>query len=426
MEGGQSKEQGWPGLVESTKRINIFGNACVTGMLSFAQNHPDNQQILKTALAEQGLLGDFSEDAIKWAETVRYPTVLIEGETWAIATEVARAKGVSPGDIQDNMELINASRVKYGMPPDAIQRMLAIPGTNEAKVSKSFLVKDGYAISCGGYGAKTGINALIKSQRPDWRPTARYTLINLPLQLSYLMHGRTAEAKATRDLTVGTTVKVAKVAAVQPNASMAVNHLAGNNEYNRLMVQLMQVVGADAYTAQGIAVKAESTASEAKQEVAELREEMKDLRAEVFKTDVERACLRHNIPHPREWTVASLKGGELSGPGLYWIVDPFGDIEKPHYVGESGDLHDRLCDKRSEHKCLRFLGATGRCYETRVFQKEGIGLGIKQNRTNIEDHLTGASQPHWKFNPTYQDTAKSLSQFKTKAYPLHNYQASMV
>lgn len=163
-----------------------------------------------------------------------------------------------------------------------------------------------------------------------------------------------------------------------------------------------------------------------KREVAEVKQEVADLRAEVMKTELERACLRHNIPHPREWTVTSLKGRELSGPGLYWIGDPLGDIEKPHYIGESENLLHRLYKKRDQHAALRFLGATGRCYETRVFQKEGIGLETKQVRTNFEEALTSASQPHWKFDPVYKKASKDLEQFKTKAYPLHNYQSTLV
>ena len=163
-----------------------------------------------------------------------------------------------------------------------------------------------------------------------------------------------------------------------------------------------------------------------KREVAEVKQEFADLRAEVMKTELERACLRHNLPHPREWVKTSLRGGDLSGPGLYWIGDPLGDIEKPHYIGQSENLLHRLYKKRDQHAALRFLGATGRCYETRVFQKEGIGLETKQVRTNFERALTAASQPHWLFDPVYKKASKDLEQFKTKAYPLHNLQTSMV
>jgi len=163
-----------------------------------------------------------------------------------------------------------------------------------------------------------------------------------------------------------------------------------------------------------------------RREVAEIKQEFADLRAEVMKTELERACLRHNIPHPREWVKTSLRGGDLSGPGLYWIGDPLGDIEKPHYIGESENLLHRLYKKRDQHAALRFLGATGRCYETRVFQKEGIGLETKQVRTNFERALTAASQPHWLFDPVYKKASKDREQFKTKAYPLHNLQTSMV
>jgi hypothetical protein len=182
---------------------------------------------LRRQLEEQGLLSQFSEDAINWAETVKVPVVEIEGEVWAVATEVARAKGVAAGDFRENCGLVPASSIKNRMPPEAIKRMLRIPGTRQEWVPTTLAVKGGYAIACGGEGAKAGINALIKKQRPDWRPQAQYTLLNLPLHLSYLMHGRSAEAKATRDLTIGTTMNVAKAAAKQETAPMAVHQLAG-------------------------------------------------------------------------------------------------------------------------------------------------------------------------------------------------------
>lgn len=218
---------------------------------------------LKQQLQEKGLLDQFSEDAIKFAESVNYPTVVIEGETWAVATEVARAKGVAPSDFRDNTGLKKASPEKQAKLPEAIKSVLSIPGTRAAYVPTAFSVKGGYAISCGGDGAKTGINALIKEQRPDWRPQAQYTLLNLPLQLSYLMHGRTVEAKATRDLTIGTTIKVAKAAAEQETAPMAVHQLAGSPEANALLLKLMEVMSAETRTAQLTAERAELKADHA-------------------------------------------------------------------------------------------------------------------------------------------------------------------
>lgn len=153
-----------------------------------------------------------------------------------------------------------------------------------------------------------------------------------------------------------------------------------------------------------------------------LSADLQEVKEEIRKSDTQRACEKWGVPHPSEWEKTSLLGAELEGSGLYWIGDPLGDPEKPHYIGESENLFGRLYRKRNQHDGLRFLGATGRCYETRVLR----GFPDKQVRTNLEDALTAASQPHWKFNPVYKKASADLSQFKTKAYPLHNYQSALI
>lgn len=153
-----------------------------------------------------------------------------------------------------------------------------------------------------------------------------------------------------------------------------------------------------------------------------LTADMQVVKEEIRKSDLQRACEKWGVPHPSEWQKTSIMGSELEGSGLYWIGDPLGDPEKPHYIGESENLYARLYRKRNQHEGLRFLGATGRCYETRVLR----GFPDKQVRTNLEDALTAASQPHWKFNSVYKKASADLSQFKTKAYPLHNYQSGLL
>ena len=153
-----------------------------------------------------------------------------------------------------------------------------------------------------------------------------------------------------------------------------------------------------------------------------LAADLQEVKEEIRKSDLERACEKWGVPHPSQWEYTSNLGSELEGPGLYWIGDPLGDSEKPHYIGESENLLGRLYKKRDQHAALRFLGATGRCYETRVLK----GFADKQVRTNLEEALTAASQPHWKFNPVYKKASKDLSQFKTKAYPLHNHQSALL
>tara|TARA_R110002012_G_scaffold228690_1_gene401187 strand:- start:197 stop:1141 length:945 start_codon:yes stop_codon:yes gene_type:complete len=154
-----------------------------------------------------------------------------------------------------------------------------------------------------------------------------------------------------------------------------------------------------------------------------LTTDVADIKQEIRKTDLMRACEKFDVPHPSTWQIPSLTGREINKEaGLYWIGDPFGDPEKPHYIGESGNLNHRLYRKRHEHAAIRFLGATGRCYETKIL----YGYGNVQFRRNIEDALTTGSQPHWKFNPAYMAGSKDLQQFKSMAYPIHNYQMRMI
>jgi len=153
-----------------------------------------------------------------------------------------------------------------------------------------------------------------------------------------------------------------------------------------------------------------------------LTTDVADIKEEIRKSDLTRACERFDIPHPSIWEKPNPLGSDIFGPGLYWIGDPEGDPEKPHYIGETGIFEDRLYRKRNVHPALRFLGATGRCYETRILR----GYANIQLRKNIEEALTAGSQPHWKFNPVYKAASKDLQQFKTKAYPLHNYQMQMI
>jgi hypothetical protein len=159
-----------------------------------------------------------------------------------------------------------------------------------------------------------------------------------------------------------------------------------------------------------------------------LTTDVADIKEEIRKSDLMRACERVShtygvdMPHPSTWETPNRYGSNLLGPGLYWIGDPEGDPEKPHYIGETSGFELRLYRKRNTHPGLRFLGATGRCYETRIFH----GFANTQERKNVEEMLTGAAQPHWKYNPVYKAASKDLQQFRSKAYPLHNYQMRMI
>lgn len=349
MEGWQSQEQGWPGLVESTKkRFNIVNNACVTGMPDLVLIQPEGQD---------------------WWSGGQVPTRTVEYNG-------------------HQFQQIHISRLLQGVGKKYSHY-------KDQKRADAFLVE---------FSRSAGIPAHVLIQEiTDGPNELRGTWV----------HERIALHAAAWALVALEVWLYGKLVAIFKGHEMVE---APSHPSAVVMLRGM----ADALEAQDKKIDAHSA------KIEFLTSDMQDLKAEVMKTELERACLRHNIPHPREWVKTSLKGGDLSGPGLYWIGDPLGDIEKPHYIGQSENLLHRLYKKRDQHAALRFLGATGRCYETRVFQKEGIGLETKQVRTNFEDALTAASQPHWLFDPVYKKASKDLDQFKTKAYPLHNYQATMV
>jgi 5-methylcytosine-specific restriction endonuclease McrA len=233
---------------------------------------------LKQHLAQQGLLQRFEERAIRWAEEAQIRWIELEGELWTLVSELERKKGVEPGDFAKHAKLTNEahSSKKVNEPPAALQRLLQVPGVRRASIPTAFDVEGGYALSCGGPGAKAGITAMVRQQMPEWA-LAGYTLVNVPLALSYLMHGRTKVAKATRNLTIGTTVDVGRAAAARQDAPLATLPFADgiSPQMSALLAQMMQLVAAEqAQTAQ-VAYRADAKADRALQTVDQLSASIK-------------------------------------------------------------------------------------------------------------------------------------------------------
>jgi hypothetical protein len=180
---------------------------------------------LRRQLEEQGLLSQFSEDAIKWAEQ-GVEWIEIEGESFTLISQLQKLKGVKSSDFQKQAGLSEASSFFMRKLPEAHERLLLIPGVRRASMPTSFEVDGALVLHCGGPDAKSGITFIVRKQRPDW-VRSQYLLANMPAALAYLSHGSSSIAKATRDLTIGTTMNVAKVAAKQETAPMAVQQIAG-------------------------------------------------------------------------------------------------------------------------------------------------------------------------------------------------------
>lgn len=217
---------------------------------------------LRTHLQSQGLLDRFEARAIDWAERVGVEWVLLEGELWTLASELERKKGVDAGDFPRHSRLVEAHDEKGHEPLGAIQRLLEVPGVKRASIPTAFSVEGGYALSCGGPHAKAGITALVRQQQPGWA-LAGYTLLNVPLALSYLMHGRSEVAKATRDLVIGTTIDVGKEATKRESAPLAVMELGSDTRIAALLTELCRHVDAKASQAQVEAAEAKGIASQA-------------------------------------------------------------------------------------------------------------------------------------------------------------------
>lgn len=252
--------------------------------------------VLQRHLQEQGLLDRFEERAIQWAEQSGIRWIELEGELWTLMSDLERKKGVEPGDFLREAGLVRADEVLPRVPPAAIQRLLQLPGVKRASVPTAFTVEGGYALSCGGPGAKAGITNLVRQQVPEWA-LAGYTLANVPLALSYLMHGRSEVAKATRELTIGTTVDVGKAAAARENAPMAVIPFAegGDPAVTALLLpvlQAVQMVSANAGRAELKADHAQAAAEAADQKAERALQLGMDLREAVLKPSK-----RPAVPH---------------------------------------------------------------------------------------------------------------------------------
>jgi hypothetical protein len=194
---------------------------------------------LSVYLSEKALLDRFEARAIQWAEQAGIRWIELGGELWTLVSELERKKGVESGDFGKQVALIQAPPENMGVPSAALQRLLQVPGVKRASVPTTFRVESGYALACGGPSAKAGITAMVRQQIPEWA-LAGYTLVNVPLALSYLTHGRSEVAKATRDLTIGTTVDVGKAAAARENAPLAAHQLSG--QINAKLAEVLALV----------------------------------------------------------------------------------------------------------------------------------------------------------------------------------------
>jgi hypothetical protein len=350
MEGWQSKEQGWPGLVESTKRFNIVNDACVIGMSDLVLIQPEGQD---------------------WWSGGQVPTRTVEYNG-------------------HQFQQIHISRLLQGVGKKYSHY-------KDQKRADAFLVE---------FSRSAGIPAHVLIQEiTDGPNELRGTWV----------HERIALHAAAWALVALEVWLYGKLVAIFKGHEMVE---APSQPSAVVMLRVM----ADALEAQDKKIDAHSA------EIEFLTSDVQDIKEEIRKSELTRACERMSltygvhIPHPCTWEKPNYLGSGIYGPGLYWIGDPEGDPEKPHYIGETGIYEDRLYRKRNVHPALRFLGATGRRYETRILR----GFENTQQRRNVEEALTAAAQPHWKFNSVYKAASKDLEQFKTKAYPLHNYQASIV
>ncbi len=350
MEGWPSKEQGWPGLVESTKRINIISNACVTGMSDLVLIQPEGQD---------------------WWRGGEVPFRIVElnGKREVMVNVTAMLAGV--GKRWPNYKRLVGTEELISHAESAVQIC-------RAELIQT--IEGGDPQLQGTWAIKT-----IALDAAAWAST--------PLRW-WMLETALAKLEGRDNIQA-------------PGSPWSLQTVA---DFGRSMILL-----AEGQQAQQLQLDTLTT-------------DVADIKQEIRKSELTRACERMSltygvhIPHPCTWEKPNYLGSGIYGPGLYWIGDPEGDPEKPHYIGETGIYEDRLYRKRNVHPALRFLGATGRCYETRILR----GFENIQQRKNVEDALTAAAQPHWKFNSVYKAASKDLEQFKTKAYPLHNYQMRMI
>lgn len=218
---------------------------------------------LRKHLSQKGLLDRFESRAIDWAEKANIRWIELEGELWTLVSELERKKGVESGDFR-KQAMLGSTSENMTLPSAGLQRLLQAPGVRRASIPTAFKVEGGYSLSCGGPGAKDGITAMVRQQIPEWALSG-YTLVNLPLALSYLMHGRSEIAKATRDLTIGTVVDVGKAASSRENAPMALLPFAdGLSKSQQAFLHLLQTLQEETKEATNLASRAEIKADDAK------------------------------------------------------------------------------------------------------------------------------------------------------------------
>lgn len=238
---------------------------------------------VKQHLTEQGLLDRFSADAIKWVEQ-GVEWVEIEGEPFTLVSQLEKLKGVEPGDFNRHSGLLRLSDVKGPMLPEASERLLAIPGVRHGTTPSTFAVDGALVLHCGGPDAKAGITRIVRSQRPEW-VRSQYLLANMRATLAYLSHGSSKVAKATRDLTIGTTMNVAQAAAAKENSPMAVIPFVegGDPAVTALLMQAIQLMNANAERAVLKADYAQATAEAADQKAERALQHVQGLTQAVLK-----------------------------------------------------------------------------------------------------------------------------------------------
>ena len=206
---------------------------------------------LKQQLQEKGLLDRFTSRAIEFASKADIRWIELEGELWTPVFHLEERKGVEKQDFSTNAKLAKPGSRAYlekkARLPEAAQRLLKVPGAKWASIPTAFEVEGGYAISCAGAKRNDDILGIVRAKwGSDFpRSCSQFLLVNVPLALAYLQHGCSDTAKATRDLTIGTTIDVGKAAAEQENAPIAVHQLAGSPEFNAAFLHLLEVMHAD-------------------------------------------------------------------------------------------------------------------------------------------------------------------------------------
>lgn len=330
---------------------------------------------LRQTLKEQGLLERFGARAVAWAEQLAVRWIELEGELWTPVFHLEERKGVGKQDFAKNAVLAKSgsrgcSEKKVTLSEGA-QRLLKVPGVRRASVPTAFDVEGGYALSCAGAGRPDDILGLVRDQWQGWPVlTSQFLLANVPLALAYLQHGCSDVAKATRDLTIGTTIDVGKVAAGRESAPLAVKEIGG--QVDALLIQAMALIRAQAEQAKFAASRAEDKVDELSPRVDQVESDVQRLGqmlqlarkpvrparsslAERFKTQMKSVvmvkyenccpCCKTQI-RPQDLEFDHWYSRERSDPGNFWAIchscnNKLGEPVSSASSGEKRKQHER-------------------------------------------------------------------------------------